>query len=240
MNTCQRIEPHLSALMDGELEPLEIIAIRRHLDRCIGCAHELKQLESLKVTTHLAGQNTVIHPSMRSRLRAVIPVYRPALYRLWAPSFLAACTLICMTWFAWPSVHSMTPNASVIPVISLPQALDEGLIERVVDAHRRRAGSLGRSTVALIALERIPVHFIDERRQHGLVQASFGSCQQVREEATLAVLDVRKMILPGYIEERLARDGVYVDVHHGVEVRVSVSGNRVFVLASNIDSATSI
>ena len=66
MKPCESLDPHLSALVDGELRPLEAIAIRKHLHACPHCAREVRALESLKVRLHMVGREH--HLPMRSRV----------------------------------------------------------------------------------------------------------------------------------------------------------------------------
>ena len=41
---CEKVRTRLSAFLDGELSSTERAAVARHIDRCEGCANELKTL----------------------------------------------------------------------------------------------------------------------------------------------------------------------------------------------------
>ena len=66
----ESLRPHLSALVDGELEPLEAIAIQRHVRLNAVLAAEQRSLEQLKLAVHLAGTRDKPGPGVRARLLA--------------------------------------------------------------------------------------------------------------------------------------------------------------------------
>lgn len=114
MDDCTRIETALSALLDGELEAAEALAIRRHLDLCPRCARRLETLEAVRSAVAglrpEEGAPSVADgwPALERRLRAVdrhdeapTPRRRRALGReRWklAAAILAAAILAASLW----------------------------------------------------------------------------------------------------------------------------------------------
>jgi hypothetical protein len=114
----------------------------------------------------------------------------------------------------------------------------ELVLARLVDFHRKQASPMVLADLsargALIAVERLPDSFIvPEGQRPTLVQASYMGCNEREGGSTLAVLRVDSVDLPTLIDNALDATGVYVERIDGVEVRMSVSGDKLFVLLTS-------
>ena len=69
--------------MDGALEPPEVIAIHRHLDRCPSCRREVATLEQLKVRVHLVGREATLSPEALAGLEHTVLERGRAATRTW-------------------------------------------------------------------------------------------------------------------------------------------------------------
>ena len=88
---------------------------------------------------------------------------------------------------------------------------------------------------ALITFEGLPGSFISpEGERARVIQASHADCDASILGSSLAVLRADRVKLPAEVEAALATSGVYVDLVDGVDVRVSRSGEKVFVLLSEV------
>ena len=242
MSPCERIESHLSALADGELRPLEAIAMRRHLAACPSCERELEALESLKLTVHVAASDDRPTPGMQRRWQGALRAHvaeaearaRPA-RGLWLPSLAVAAALVAGLTLASPLGALLTEEAPS----AAEAALDQSALTRMAQVHR----GVARTDVlddlvrvgALITFEGLPGGFISpEGERSRVVPASFADCDGSVLGSSLAVFRNDRVLLPPEVEAALATSGVYIDVFDGVDVRVSASGEKVFVLLSEV------
>ena len=70
MMACLKTLEDLSAYIDVELEPLEELALRRHLDICVSCQQAIRTLTALKETVT---RTATVHP-LPPTLRAAVQV----------------------------------------------------------------------------------------------------------------------------------------------------------------------
>ena len=110
-------------------------------------------------------------------------------------------------------------------------------LARLVDFHRDHSSPLVLADLtasgALVTVERVPDSFIPaEGQRPSLVQASYMGCNEREGGSTLAVLQADRVDLPQRIDNALDATGVYVDEVDGVQVRMSLSGDKLFVLLS--------
>ncbi len=237
---CDRIRTHLSALADGELEPFEAIAVRRHLGDCPACSQELSQLEGLKVRVHVAGGEAAPDPQQDLQWRAAIADRAAERARAGsgprAYALLAAACLGAALTFAWPVCHEWA-EATWARLIGDQVALDHDALRRMVTVHR------GESTPqdlddfvqagALLTFENLPGSFITSEGERRVVRtATYVECES-EKGSSLAVLKRDEVQLASEVRAALETGGVFVDVVQGAEVRVSVSGDKVFVLLSD-------
>lgn len=237
------LRPHLSALVDGELEPLEAIALQQHVRQSPTLATEYRELERMKLAVHLAG--TRLPPpaelgallERRCRAHFSAKAERPSAWRWLVPLGLtlstAAAALVVVSVGAGSDPVETTTLVAVKPA---PDSSDL-VLARLVDFHREGGSPMSLADLsargALITVERLPDSFIvPEGQRPQLVQASYMGCSEREGGATLAVLRADRVDLPQRIDNALETTGVYVDTLGGVQVRVSVSGDKLFVLLS--------
>ena len=72
MKPCNALSTHYSAYIDGELTPLESVAIRRHLNRCLVCRKEVQDLENMKLSVHMHGRDIAPNDTLKKKLTAAI------------------------------------------------------------------------------------------------------------------------------------------------------------------------
>jgi hypothetical protein len=245
--TDEHLRPHLTALVDGELEPLEAIALQQRLRQSPGLAEECRELERLKMAVHLAGTRERAPEPLRRQLEQMCVKHfaREARVRAqlrwvsWgAPLGLAASVLIAVVAMDGGGDAGSAPQARTAEVARSTVDTRGGLIARLAAFHRDRGSpmTLRDLTTAglLVTVERLPDSFIvPEGQRPQLVQASYMGCHEREGGSTLAVLDARRVDLPTRIDNALETTGVYVDTIDGVAVRLSVSGDKVFVLLSS-------
>ena len=92
---CSQAREELTALVDGALEPAEAEVLRRHLDGCAACTHELAGIEhTVALTRDALAELPALRPGFDTRLRARLDEVRAAprpWYRLaWRPFFVGA------------------------------------------------------------------------------------------------------------------------------------------------------
>ncbi len=119
------------------------------------------------------------------------------------------------------------------------------VLARLVSFHKEGSSPMALADLsargALVTVEQLPDSFIvPEGKRAQVVQASYMGCNEREGGSTLAVLRVDRVDLPQRIDNALDATGVYVDTIDGVEVRMSVSGDKLFVLLSGeVDKAPS-
>lgn len=233
------LRAHLSALVDGELEPLEAIAVQRHLRSNAPLASEQRRLEQLKLAVHLAGTRDKVPAEVGARLLRAVRVEAEARHRrrrrlrLAAP--LAAAAALLFAALAWPFGAD---DAQPSPPTLAAYDLSETNLARLVKVHRgqlpRMALADMRGSGVLLAVETMPEGFISaDGSRPLLLQASYIDCDEPERGATLAVLQADRVALPPGVLAAIEGRGVHVDLVDGVEVRLSRRGDKLFVLLSD-------
>jgi hypothetical protein len=251
--TDENLRPHLTALVDGELEPLEAIALQQRLRQSPALAEEYRELERLKVAVHLAGTRDKAPAALEGQLERMCQQHfaREARVRAqlrwvsWgAPLGLAASLLIGVVLVS-DGPHGTPSNGAGETAAKMVRDVDptDRVLARLVEFHRDHASPMRLRDLsdsgALLAVERVPDSFIvPEGQKPRLVQASYMGCHEREGGSTLAVLDARQVDLPQRIVNALETTGVFVDSIGGVSVRLSVSGDKVFVLLSSEESTS--
>jgi len=250
--TDDSLRPHLTALIDGELQPLEAIALKQRMRQSPELSAECQELERLKVAVHLAGTRDPAPDALKRSLEAMCQRHFDAQRKkqarwttLWVPLGLAASAAVGLLvafggGAAGPEGPRATPpqlaSITVAPAVVLPTDPNE-LLPRLAGFHRESESPLALADLknrgALLAIERLPDTFITpEGTKPQLVQASWMGCNERQNGSTLAVLRADRVRLPPIIESALDATGVFVDIIDGVHVRLSVSGDKLFVLLS--------
>ena len=257
MSPCERIRPHLSALADGELLPLEAIAMQRHLRACGGCAAEYAAVTELKVKVHVAAAEPTVSDAQRRRWRtsverAAATRARDAAWGGWVwPAVAAAVAAGAALWLVAPWRAEAPAPAPVAVVAPEPVAvgaqvltlLDHGAMERMARVHRAAAApNLLDDLVqagALMTFERLPADFMNsDLGRVRVVRARHVDCDASWMGSSLAVLRAAAVDLPDEVDRALVDQGVFVRALDGLEVRVSRSGDQIFVLLSDAPTAS--
>ncbi|PKN55839.1 MAG: hypothetical protein CVU56_19315 [Deltaproteobacteria bacterium HGW-Deltaproteobacteria-14] len=246
------LRPHLSALIDGELEPLEAIAIQRHVRHNNDLGAEQRSLEQLKLAVHLAGTRDQPPVGLRTRLLAQIRGEAQArrsraLGWRWALPLatlavgVAVALIVTLAGLGEPD----PPPASTFAARTTTPTYDlsETSLARLVKVHRGDLSpmSLRDMTLsgALETFENLPDGFIDSSAGRAqVVQASYMDCNPRSSGATFVVLKADRVELPAGVDAALEGAGVYTDVIDGVELRLSTSGDKLFVILRNAPSAS--
>lgn len=112
---CRQIGPLLAEYLEEELEEATCNAVRRHLDRCSTCQHELHREARLWSEVRAAAPAAVMLPS-RQDLECRLQATRRR-KRGWLPVMAAASAILVLIWFGWNrlgsapiSAPSITPN----------------------------------------------------------------------------------------------------------------------------------
>lgn len=128
--TCRDVREALDALLDGELEPGEELAVRDHLDGCRPCVRELEELRAWHGTLAEALSIEAPNPTMTERRRtadAVIAAIRP---RRIPPARLAAVVAIGL---------SLGVVASAVALFRPPSEQVARVVERIQERQTRDA-----------------------------------------------------------------------------------------------------
>ncbi len=245
------LRPHLSALVDGELEPIEAIALKQHLRQSATLEAEYRELERLKMAVHLAGTRDVapatLGEQLEARCRASFAARRakraPRLMTWLVP--IGSMAAVALALVVVTGGEPATDGGEAVPQVAvLPADPSDVVMARLVDFHREQSSPMVLADLsangALVTIERLPDTFIvPEGQRPTLVQASYMGCNEREGGSTLAVLRVDRVDLPQRVDNALDATGVYVDTIDGVEVRMSVSGDKLFVLLSGEASGQS-
>jgi len=252
----ESLRPHLSALVDGELEPLEAIAIQRHVRHNDSLGAEQRSLEQLKLGVHLAGTRDDPPLGLRARLLAAVRSEAEAqrarrpLRWLWAipatAAVVAAVTFAVALSGPWfEDLDGAVPIALAPAALDPPAAterpappiyeLDDEALIRLVHVHIGDLDPVAlrdmSSSGALVQHGELADGFLDnDGGRAGVVQASFMDCNPRQRGDTLAVFDADRINLPPAVDSALEGAGVYTDVADGVEIRITSMGDRLFVV----------
>jgi len=248
-----RLRPHLSALVDGELAPLEAIAIQRHMRQCPELLAEQRDLERLKLGVHLAGTRDPAPAEVGARLRAAVErevaaaQARRRRLRWVAPLAVAAAALAIALPFGLSdpaperglaaSTVAVAPAPSEAAAWSEPYALGADTLERLVALHLGQVGPEHLRDLAeggvLTGIESLPSGFILPHQSGAratLVPASTMRCHEEDGGPTLVELRADRVDLASDIALAVAAQGFYATTVGDVEVRLSVRGSRILVL----------
>lgn len=255
MSPCDRIHAHLSALADGELQPLEAIAMQRHLASCGSCAGKYAGITELKVKVHVAAGDAVPSERQQARWRsAVVDAQgRGPAWTSWVlPAGLAAAAVLALA-LAWPQRATEPAARPVVarvaePVAAAPAppvALGTEVLERMARVHRAAASpNLLDDLVqagALMTFERLPADFMNSGLGRlRVVRARHVDCDASLMGSSLAVLRAASVDLPDEMDRALVDQGVFVRSLAGLEVRVSRSGDQIFVLLSDVPAPSAV
>ena len=234
------LRPHLSALVDGELEPLEAIALQQHMRQSPPLEAEHRELERLKMAVHLADTRdrapVALGELLEARCREHFRVKATRRTPMW--TWLVPLSAVGAEAIALVVSSGPTPSGGgAVAVAVAPADPSDLVLARLVDFHRKGASPMALADLsargALVTVERLPDSFIVPEGQRGqVVQASYMGCNEREGGSTLAVLRSDRVDLPQRVDNALDATGVYVDTIDGVEVRMSVSGDKLFVLLS--------
>ncbi len=241
---CDSARPLMSALVDGELTPVESIGVRRHVERCASCRMQLMSLEQLKLRVHVAGREVGPTEFDRERWARAVSVRASAHAATsrssWKmPLAAAAAAVIGVLSLSVPSAHHADPLV-VEAAESAQFTLSAAVLERLVDVHRGRLGHVALDDMiqagALMTFEALPGTFIAPNSGTGLMQASFADCDPGSTVGSaLAVLRASRVTLTPEAESALETSGVYVEVIGHTELRLTRGGERLFVLLRSIE-----
>ena len=246
----EALRPHLSALVDGELEPLEAIAVQRRVRQSPALESERGDLERLKLAVHMAGTRDMAPIGLETRLRAEV---RAAFASAAAPArrrrlplvlgglvMAAAAALIAVPLAMGGEKGTPVPRTDPgdgVEGVSVAKAEPEPsarVLARLVAVHRGEASpmSVTERRGAVVSIERLPATFIADGQKSPLVQASYMGCTERTGGATLAVLDAARVDLPTTVDNALEMTGVFTDEIDGVAVKISSQRGRIYVLLS--------
>ncbi len=76
MRDCQTLREELRAYLDGELSPVQRLAVRLHLARCAACREEMREMEQISNDLR-AGDAGTLDPALRAKILASIPTEAP-------------------------------------------------------------------------------------------------------------------------------------------------------------------
>ncbi|PIE20257.1 MAG: hypothetical protein CSA66_00815 [Proteobacteria bacterium] len=236
------LRPHLSALVDGELEPLEAIALQRHLRSKPALGDEYRELEQLKLQVHLAGRRDEPDAGLERRL----------LSRLHAEARAAEVRRARRRWVTPVAAVAAVATAAVALLIALPLTsgggdrpapaavagydLADSALARLISVHTGALPPMALRDMelsgALLTMETLPGGFIarDGAGASGIVQASYEACSEREAGATMAVLRADHIALPAGTQAALESAGVFEDEIDGVSVKLSLRGDKLFVL----------
>jgi hypothetical protein len=243
----EALRPHLSALVDGELEPLEAIALQRRVRQSPALESERGDLERLKLAVHMAGTRDKAPIGLETRLRAEVRAafaseVSPARRRRLPLALggvvvtVAAALLLLPLATGGGGAPGVGPDTGV-GAVSVAKAEPEPsarVLARLVAVHRGEASpmSVTERRGAVVSIERLPDTFIADGQKSSLVQASYMGCNERTGGATLAVLDGARVDLPTAVDHALEMTGVFTDEIDGVAVKISSQRGRIYVLLS--------
>lgn len=229
----------LSAFVDGALNPVEALHVRRHVDACSACRLERNNLEQLKLRVHLEGRRASPTPGDIARWKEVVTHgtrTKAAVLRL--PTLAAAVLVWGLMSLSVPlTSQSREPTVDAVaqrPVLSIET------LKRFVDVHNgiHAVASLDelRSMGMLETFEMLPGSFIAPNSGVETVSASFADCDPGSVSASaLAVLRDARVTLSADIESALETSGVFIEVIDNTEIKLTRGGQSVFVLLRGIE-----
>lgn len=239
--TDEHLRPHLSALADGELEPLEAVALRHELRANPQLAHEYDEVQRLKLALHLAGSKTSAPPEFGQTLLAQTKAHfakeqaKSDTWR-WVGVALAALALLTVGVLNYPGLVAKPQGLADLEVLHQPDG--EQLLSRLVRFHRGIDEASAMKDLVdygtVLSIERLPNRLLmGKAPKRQVLQASFPRNVESKPSLTLAVVLASHVDLPEEIDEALEAYGAYVEELEGLSIRVSREGDKLYILMSN-------
>lgn len=240
------LRPHLSALVDGELEPLEAIALTRHVRQSPALEADRQSLERLKFAVHLAGRQDPAPLGLETRLRAQVAGLAGAREVARARVGWRLPTLALMGTAALVALVAVVSLDGRAPLQGVPQDreaaaltsrvdLGESELEALVRVYRREE-----SPMALRALREagaldgepdiLPTGLLPAAPESTVVPVAYTRCNERETGSLIAKIRLDRVNLAPDIANALEGDGVYATRIDGVDVRISSSEDRLVVL----------
>lgn len=242
--TCDSIRPFLSAVVDGELRPLESIGVRRHVERCASCRMELMSIEQLKIRVHDAGAAPDASALVRLRWAGAVAQQaadsREVASYGWKMPFAAAAAIVIGVFSLSAPAAMWAEPVAVSSAETQEVVLNGETLSRLVDVHNGTSGHIALDDLvqagALMTFETLPGTFIAPNAGDGIKQASFADCEPGSTQGSaLAVLRAGRVGLSPSAESALETSGVYVEVIGHTEIKVTRGGEKLFVLLRPIE-----
>jgi anti-sigma factor RsiW len=261
----EALRPYLSALVDGELEPLEAVALQRHARQHPSLAREMADIEQLKLAVHVAGTRDAAPPGLETRLRASLDAAMAARREANAPrravwplfiggsiAALGAAVALAVT------AQSPVTDPAVVPAVAAHTPLEASVLARLGPADGTHGARDGRAVVAtlvdlhrgdlpepalgvlreaslVVGWERVPVGFVEPMERDRQLVLASTMSCTERPGATLVMLKARHVDLPAHIDEAIETVGVYTERIDGVNVRYSRGGDTLLLVLEGDD-----
>ncbi len=177
----EALRPYLSALVDGELEPLEAVALQRHARQHPVLAREMADIEQLKLAVHVAGTRDAPPPGLETRLRAsldaamaarreAVTPRRPSWRHFAIGGLGAALAAAALALLATAPTPDTPPTTAATATLDAP--LEASVLARLGPADDAHGARDGRAVVAtLVDLHRgdLPEPALGVLRREALV-----------------------------------------------------------------------
>lgn len=254
------LRPYLSALVDGEMEPLESIALQRHVRQHQDLEREVSDIEQLKLSLHMAGRRDEAPPGLETRLKARLAEAMaakreeaPAAGRFWSwTGIIAVCALgltLAITATRGTTATDVSATPAAAGVFNVETHLAERLgigpgparpldgravIGALIDTHRgdlpEQAVHMLRRQKVIEGWERVPAGFVEPHGKRTQLVLASTMSCTERAGATLVIMPARRIDLPTHVDNALENSGVFSERIEGVDVRYSRSGDKLFVV----------
>ena len=128
MSACAERKMLLHALIDGELDAANSVAIETHIKNCAGCAEELARIEAVRGALSKSGVKHCAPSAMRDRIAAQIDIRSDGI----GPSTAQHRSL--RPWLAG-GVSAIA--ASLLLIVGIPQLTTADMQDQVIASHVR-------------------------------------------------------------------------------------------------------
>jgi anti-sigma factor RsiW len=138
MMNCSKVRNLLSAYVDEELDPREMLAVRTHLENCRACCAECDEIRSMREVLHRLPAKPV-PPELLSRIRSRLEEADEGVLERVHPGLGAAAALAAAAAVIGFVLYSWTHSSREVPIAGEAPGMNGRQLDGVRDFERSRS-----------------------------------------------------------------------------------------------------